>query len=104
MREALADLLAISGFDVATAVSGEEGAKLFQTSKMPYQFLISSVRSLQDSTLDLLPQFQQQNPHLQIIITSSFDENELRPFLPHTAVHLRKPFNGRTLLKLLETH
>lgn len=104
MREALADLLAIAGFEVATAVSGEEGAKLFQTSQTPYQFLVASVRSQQDGILDLLPQFQQHTPHLKIIITSSFDENELRPFLPHTAVHLRKPFNGRTLLKLLETH
>jgi DNA-binding NtrC family response regulator len=101
----VARMLALSGYSVISAQSGEEAVSIVQDYAAPIDLVVTDVRMPEMSGPEMVEQLQKMRPGIRVMYMSAFSRDVLPPGVQDTDIpFLNKPFTMRTLaLSVLET-
>ena len=105
VRVMVARMLALSGYSVISAQSGEEAVSIVQDYAAPIDLVVTDVRMPEMSGPEMVEQLQKMRPGIRVMYMSAFSRDVLPPGVQDTDIpFLNKPFTMRTLaLSVLET-
>ena len=98
IRESLETLLAMEGFDVHTAVSGEDG--LAQIGERPFDLVLLDLALPGRDGMDILSEIHAHDPRLPVIMITAYGtvENAVRAMQSGAANFVQKPWDNEKLL------
>src|SRR6202162_1369962 len=98
IRESLQALLEMEGFDVETAVSGEEG--LLRVGEHPYDLVLLDLALPGRDGLDILAEIHAHDERLPVIMITAYGtvENAVRAMQSGAANFVQKPWDNEKLL------
>src|SRR6202165_5066766 len=98
IRESLQTLLEMEGFDVETAVSGEEG--LLRVGEHPYDLVLLDLALPGRDGLDILAEIHEHDERLPVIMITAYGtvENAVRAMQSGSANFVQKPWDNEKLL------
>jgi DNA-binding NtrC family response regulator len=98
IRESLETLLAIEGYNVETARSGEEGLAMFAAS--PHDLLLLDFALPDRNGLDVLDEIRQRDPGVPVIMITAYGtvENAVKAIQAGATNFIQKPWDNEKLL------
>lgn len=98
IRESLQTLLEIEGYEVETAVDGEDG--LLRLAERPFDLVLLDLALPDRSGLDLLPEIRSLDPQLSVIMITAYGtvEDAVRAMQFGATNFLQKPWDNEKLL------
>jgi DNA-binding NtrC family response regulator len=98
IRESLETLLALEGFDVQTAASGEEG--LVQIGEHPFDLVLLDLALPGRDGMEILSEIHTHDPRLPVIMITAYGtvENAVRAMQSGAANFIQKPWDNEKLL------
>src|SRR5437764_2213081 len=98
IRESLETLLEIEGYEVETAINGEDG--LSRLGERPFDLVLLDLALPGRSGLDILPEIRAQDPQQAVIMITAYGtvENAVRAMQTGAVNFIQKPWDNEKLL------
>ena len=98
IRESLQTLLEMEGFEVETAVSGEEG--IVQMAERPFDLVLLDLTLPGRNGMEILSELRTHDPRLPVIMITAYGtvENAVRAMQSGAANFVQKPWDNEKLL------
>lgn len=104
VREAVEDILESIDISVIAAANGREGVALFQSHHDQIDGILLDMKMPGLSGSETLRQLRQINPHVPVILSSGYSEEDTKKAIAdqEPACFLPKPYNFEDLIKAVE--